>query len=100
VSERHVDLHEDAIGVGVVVHRLGTPVVAGSGGVRCGPLHVCVLLADEHELQGVGLGILPNLQKHLAGDGAARVDGELIELDAEGARARGVAHYGAGSTTK
>jgi hypothetical protein len=59
------------------------------------PLHVCVLLADEHELQGVGLGILPNLQKHLAGDGAARVDGELIELDAEGARARGVAHYGA-----
>ena len=29
------------------------------------PLHVCVLLADGHELQGVGLGILPNLQKHL-----------------------------------
>jgi hypothetical protein len=38
VSERHVDFDEDAIGVGVVVHRLGTLVVAGSGGVRCGSI--------------------------------------------------------------
>ena len=52
-----------------------------------------VLLADEHELKGVGLGILLHLQEDLARDLAPRVDGGLVELDAEGARAAGVAHF-------
>ena len=61
--------------------------------VRRGPVHMRVLLADEHELKGVGLGILLHLQEDLARDLAPRVDGGLVELDAEGARAAGVAHF-------